>query len=79
MATVYHELGAEITVVELMDSLIPGADKDMIKPLHKRIEKMYANIYLKTKVAGIEAQKKGLKVTFEGPDAPGQFPRRIPM
>lgn len=70
MATVYHELGAKVSVVELMDSLIPGADKDLVKPLHKRIEKMYENIYLKTKVAGIEAQKKGLKVTFEGPDAP---------
>ncbi len=70
MATVYHELGSQITIVELMDSLIPGADKDLVKPLHRRIEKMYENIYLKTKVAGIEAQKKGLKVTFEGPDAP---------
>ncbi|PIW26015.1 MAG: dihydrolipoyl dehydrogenase [Rhodospirillales bacterium CG15_BIG_FIL_POST_REV_8_21_14_020_66_15] len=67
MATVYHELGAKITVVELMDSLIPGADADLVKPLHKRVEKLYENIYLKTKVAAIEAQKKGLKVIFEGP------------
>jgi dihydrolipoamide dehydrogenase len=70
MATVYEALGAKITVVELMDSLIPGADKDIIKPLARRIGKRYENIYLKTKVTAVEATKKGLKVTFEGPDAP---------
>ncbi len=70
MATVYEALGAKITVVELMDSLIPGADKDIIKPLARRIGKRYENIYLKTKVTAVEATKKGLKVTFEGPNAP---------
>ena len=68
MACVYDALGAAITVVELMDQLIPGADKDIVRPLHKRIEKRYERILLKTKVKAIEAQKKGLKVTFEGPD-----------
>ncbi|MDH4150383.1 MAG: dihydrolipoyl dehydrogenase [Betaproteobacteria bacterium] len=68
MATVYDALGSRITVVELMDALIPGADKDIVRPLAKRIEKRYEKILLKTKVAKIEAQKSGLKVTFEGPD-----------
>ena len=70
MATVYDALGSKITVVELMDSLIPGADKDVVRPLAKRIEKRYEKILLKTKVAKIEAQKEGLKVTFEGPNGP---------
>jgi len=70
MATVYDALGSKITVVELMDSLIPGADKDLVRPLAKRIEKRYEKILLKTKVAKIEAQKDGLKVTYEGGSAP---------
>jgi dihydrolipoamide dehydrogenase len=70
MATVYDALGSKITVVELMDQLMPGADKDMVKPLHARIAKRYEAIYLKTKVTRIEAQKNGLKVTFEGEQAP---------
>jgi dihydrolipoamide dehydrogenase len=70
MATVYDALGAKITVVELMDSIIPGADKDIVRPLAKRIEKRYEKILLKTKVAKIEAQKDGLKVSFEGDGAP---------
>ncbi len=65
MATVYDALGSKITVVELLDSLIPGADKDIVRVLAKRIEKRYEKILLKTKVAKIEAQKAGLKVTFE--------------
>jgi dihydrolipoamide dehydrogenase len=70
MATVYHEFGATITVVELMDQLIPGADKDIITPLLRRIEKRYANIFLKTKVTAVEPQPDGLTVRFEGPNAP---------
>ncbi len=70
MATVYDALGAKISVVELMDQLMPGADKDMVKPLHSRIAKRYEAIYLKTKVSKIEAKKEGLKVTFEGDNAP---------
>jgi dihydrolipoamide dehydrogenase len=68
MATVYDALGSKITVVELMDGLIPGADRDVVRPLAKRIEKRYEKILLKTKVAKIEAQKDGLKVTFESTD-----------
>lgn len=71
MACVYDALGSDITVVEFMDQLMPGADKDIVKPLHKRIEGRYENILLKTKVTGVEALKKGLKVTFE--DAKGEL------
>ena len=70
MATVYDALGSRISVVEMMDSLIPGADKDVVRPLAKRIEKRYEKILLKTKVARIEPQKDGLKVTYEGEGAP---------
>lgn len=69
MATVYHALGSKITVVELMDMLIPGADKDVVQPLFKRISKHY-QILLKTKVTKVEAKKDGLYVTFEGEQAP---------
>ena len=70
MATVYHAFGSQISVVELMDQLIPGCDKDLVKPLHNRIKKQYENIWLKTKVASIEPLDEGLKVTFEGANAP---------
>jgi dihydrolipoamide dehydrogenase len=70
MATVYDALGSRVTVVELMDTLIPGADKDIVRVLSKRIEKRYEKILLKTKVTKIEPQKSGLKVTFEGDKAP---------
>jgi dihydrolipoamide dehydrogenase len=70
MATVYHALGSEITVVEFMDSLIPGCDKDLVRGLNKIISARYKAIYLKTKVSEIKAQKNGLKVFFEGDKAP---------
>ncbi len=72
MATVYDALGSKISVVELMDQIMPGADKDMVKPLHTRIAKRYEAIMLKTKVTKIEATKAGLKVTFEGEQAPAE-------
>lgn len=75
MATVYSALGTKITVVELMDMLIPGADKDVVMPLFKRISKHY-NILLKTKVTKVEAKKDGLWVTFEGEQAPKE-PQRF--
>lgn len=71
MATVYDALGCKISVVEMMDQLIPGADADLIKPLYRRIQKRYEAIYLKTKVTEIKPQKDGLKVTFEGEESPG--------
>jgi len=70
MATVYHALGSEINVVELMDQIIPGCDKDLITPLFRRIKKQYSNIWLETKVTSIEPQSDGLKVFFDGKDAP---------
>ncbi len=68
MATVFDALGSKITVVELMDGLVPGADRDVVRPLARRLEKRYEKILLKTKVTKIETVKDGLKVTFEGAD-----------
>jgi dihydrolipoamide dehydrogenase len=70
MATVYSELGSGVTVVELLDQLIPGADKDLVAPLSKRISKRYDAIYLTTKVTKVEAEADGLRVHFEGAKAP---------
>jgi len=70
MACVFDALGSEVTVVELMDQLMPGADADLVRPLQQRLAKRYAGIHLKVKVAKIEAQKDGLKATFEGEKAP---------
>jgi len=69
MATVYHALGSKITVVEMLDSLITGADKDIVKPLHKKLEKQYEAILTQTRVTRVEALKEGLRVTFEGAKA----------
>ncbi len=70
MACVYHELGAKVTIVELLDQLIPGTDKDLISPLAKRITRQYENIYVKTKVTDVQARPDGLMVSFDGPKAP---------
>ncbi|MEX0732508.1 MAG: dihydrolipoyl dehydrogenase [Aquisalimonadaceae bacterium] len=70
MATVYEALGTRITVVELMDRIMVGADKDIVRPYEKRIRKRYENVFLNAKVTGMEAQKKGIKVSFEGKDVP---------
>jgi len=70
MATVYSALGSNISVVEWLDQLIPGADADLVKPLHRRIKKRYQAIYLKTKITKIVAETDGLTVTFEGENAP---------
>jgi dihydrolipoamide dehydrogenase len=71
MACVYDALGSEVTVVELLDQLMPGADPDLVRPLEQRLKKRYGGgIHLKVKVAKIEAEKNGLKATFEGEKAP---------
>ncbi len=70
MATIYDAFGSKVSVVEMKDQLISGADKDLIKPLYRRIKKRYEAIYLKTKVSEINPQKDGLKVTFEGEESP---------
>ncbi|MCB1772321.1 MAG: dihydrolipoyl dehydrogenase [Gammaproteobacteria bacterium] len=70
MGTVYATLGSKIDIVELQDGLIPGCDRDLVRPLQKRLEGMVDSIMLKTKVTDIKAQKNGLKVSFEGTNAP---------
>ena len=69
IANVYAAHGTEVDVVEMTDSLIPGADKDLIKPLTKRMKKRCGNIWVSTKVTGLEAGDK-LTASFEGDDAP---------
>jgi dihydrolipoamide dehydrogenase len=70
MACVYDALGAKVSVVEFADGLIPVADRDIVKPLQKRIEKRYEAVMLKTKVTKLEARANGLLATFEGDAAP---------
>ena len=70
MGTVYDALGSSVSVVELSDGLIQGCDRDIVKPLHRRMEKRFENIWLKTKVANIETKKEGVIVYFEGDDVP---------
>ena len=70
MATVYAALGSEVTVVEFMDQIIPGADADLIKPLAKRLASKVKGIHLKTKVVEAKATKKGIEVSYEGENIP---------
>jgi dihydrolipoamide dehydrogenase len=69
MATVYSSLNVKVSVVELTDGLMPGCDRDLVRPLEKRIAKRYERIMVKTKVTKVEAAKEGLRVTFEGDQA----------
>ncbi|MGC9386089.1 MAG: dihydrolipoyl dehydrogenase [Hydrogenovibrio sp.] len=70
MAQVYDSLGANVTIVELADNIIPGADKDIVRPLLKRIKDKYENIYLGSKVTHVDATDAGLVVSFEGKNCP---------
>lgn len=70
MGTVYDALGTKVSVVEFMDGLIPGADRDLIRPLQKRMEKRFESIMVSTKVAKLEAKADGIYVDFEGENAP---------
>ncbi|WP_018952581.1 dihydrolipoyl dehydrogenase [Thioalkalivibrio sulfidiphilus] len=70
MACVYDALGAKVTVCELSNELMPGADRDLVRPLEKRIKGRYEAIYTGTKVARAEATKQGIRVSFEGGKAP---------
>ena len=70
MATVYDALGSKVSIVELSPGLIPGCDADLVRPLMKRVKDRYENIWLNAKVTAVEAQKKGLKVSFEGKGVP---------
>ncbi|HFF5944614.1 MULTISPECIES: dihydrolipoyl dehydrogenase [Stenotrophomonas] len=73
MATVYSALGSKVTVVEFMDQLMPGADKDLVKPLADRLKKQGIDVHLKTKASGVTADAKGITVTFDAAEE-GQAP-----
>ncbi|HDS1656604.1 TPA: dihydrolipoyl dehydrogenase [Stenotrophomonas maltophilia] len=73
MATVYSALGSKVTVVEFMDQLMPGADKDLVKPLADRLKKQGIEVHLKTKASGVTADAKGITVTFDAAEE-GQAP-----
>ncbi len=66
MGTVYAALGSKVTVVELTSGLLPGADRDLVRPLQKRLEKQFAALYLNTKVEALKATKAGIEATLAG-------------
>ncbi len=70
MANVYAVLGSAVDVVELTPGLLPGCDPDLVKPLQRRLQKRLDNIWLGVKVSAVDAQGEGLKVHFEGANAP---------
>ena len=70
MGTVYDALGTKVSVVEFTDGLVQGCDRDLVRPLQKRMEKRFEAIMLSTKVAKMEAKKDGIHVSFEGEEAP---------
>lgn len=72
MATVYATLGTDIDIVEMADSLMAGADKDLVRVWHKRNERLFKNIMLSTKTVAAEAKADGIYVRFEGANAPAQ-------
>ncbi len=74
MGTVYAELGSKVTVVELLDGLLPGADRDLVKPLEKRLRERFAGIHLGTKVVELEAAGDKVNVKTEGPEFDGVHP-----
>jgi dihydrolipoyl dehydrogenase len=72
LGTVYAALGAQVSVVEMTDGLLPGADRDLVAPLAKRVEKVFHKVMLNTKVAEMREGKDGIRVKFEGADADSQ-------
>jgi dihydrolipoamide dehydrogenase len=66
MGTVYAALGSKVTVVELLDGLLPGVDRDLVQPLHKRLEGLFDKIYLQTKVTKLEEVRGGIRAHLEG-------------
>jgi dihydrolipoamide dehydrogenase len=73
MGTVYAELGTAVTVVEMLDGLLPGADRDLVKPLEKRLRTKFAGIHLSTKVVELKDAGDKVEVKLEGPEASGTF------
>jgi dihydrolipoamide dehydrogenase len=72
MGTVYDALGSNVSIVELTDGLIQGCDRDIVRPLHKRMGKRFEHIWLGTKVTKLETKKEGILVHFEGSEAPAE-------
>ena len=70
MACVYAALGVDVSIVELMDSLMPGTDKDLLRPFMKIVKKRYKSIMTSTKVTGMRSTTPGIEVSFEGKNAP---------
>jgi dihydrolipoamide dehydrogenase len=68
LGTVYASLGTRVTVVEMLSGLLPGADRDLVLPLHKRLEKMFDSILLNTTVKSLKEENGGIRATFEGAD-----------
>ncbi|HXK61377.1 MAG TPA: dihydrolipoyl dehydrogenase [Acidobacteriota bacterium] len=66
LGSVYATLGSQVTLVELLDGLLPGVDRDLVRPLEKRVRELFAGVHLKTKVVGMREVDKGLEVEFEG-------------
>ena len=66
LGSVYATLGSKVSVVEMTPGLLPGADRDLVNVLHKRLEKLFAAIMLNTKVTKVAEEPKGIRVTFEG-------------
>jgi dihydrolipoamide dehydrogenase len=68
LGTVYAALGTKVSVVEMLPGLLPGADRDLVLPLHKRMEKIFDSILLNTTVAAVKEESNGIRVTFDGPE-----------
>jgi dihydrolipoamide dehydrogenase len=68
LGSVYAALGTRVTVVEMLSGLLPGADRDLVLPLHKRLEKMLETILLNTTVTSVKDEGSGIRATFDGPD-----------
>jgi dihydrolipoamide dehydrogenase len=68
LGTVYAALGSRVSVVEMLPGLLPGADRDLVLPLHKRMEKIFDAILLNTTVAAVKEEPNGIRVTFDGPE-----------
>jgi dihydrolipoamide dehydrogenase len=68
LGTVYAALGCKVSVVEMLSGLLPGADRDLVLPLHKRLEKSFDSILLNTTVAAVKEERNGIRVTFDGPE-----------
>jgi dihydrolipoamide dehydrogenase len=77
MGTVYDALGSKVSIVEFTDGLIQGCDRDLVRPLQKRMEKRFEAIMLNTKVANIEAKKDGIHVSFEGVNGNSEAPKGV--